>query len=368
MPETSPVAILPNNPIALLRALKGAAASCLLALAMHGAPATAGWLERMTGYSPNTVGEALQVLLELGLARRRSRNGGFEIVPQARALLSGLASLPEADDPPRQGLGEAEAAGVTSGAAAQASNRAIPPQTETENSVAVELIPSPTEDSVSRETPQNPPPEVSRVLSATLSLFGEPVHGPPERYPDPWLLLATIAEAYDRRHRLRNPARVVYTNLKNGSLPAARYRQNPTRYLPGDFLRQIGLPPPEEGAGYGDWESETVEEVEAEEPPAPPRPHLDLPASRDGSRSARQVWQIARTILAERFSLQTYARMIAPLELVDFEAQSALFTFAAPDDYRRQWLEQRGARVFQQVLGGVCCRETKVAFETMDDG
>ena len=60
--------------------------------------------------------------------------------------------------------------------------------------------------------------------------------------------------------------------------------------------------------------------------------------------------------------------MIAPLELVDFEAQGAVFTFAAPDDYRREWLEARCARVFLQVLGGICNRETGVKFITENEG
>lgn len=366
MPENSPVAIQPNNPIALLRALKGAAASCLLALAMHGAPATAGWLEHMTGYSPNTVGEALQVLLELGLAQRRSRNGGFEIAPEVRALLSGLGGAGEPIKTPEADSGVAQEFGVEWDEGLESSERAMFLQTETENPVEAEEYTSPDSDSVSAEASHDPLLEVSRVLHATLSLFGEPVHGPPERYPDAWLLLATIAEAYDRRHRLRNPARVVYANLKNGSLPATRYRENPAKYLPGEFLRQIGLPEPEQRAGYGGWECQEADEARRQAPLPPPSPHgvhaMDLPASRDGRRTAHQVWQTAQAILSERFSLQTYARMIAPLELVDFEAENALFTFAAPDDYQRRWLEARCTRVFVQILGGICNREARVKF------
>lgn len=356
------VAIQPNNPIALLRALKGAAASCLLALAMHGSPATAAWLERMTGYSPNTVAEALQVLLELGLAQRRSRNGGFELAPGARALLSGSGEL-ESD---RDAL--AEGFGGGSEEAAVPSECAILPQTESESQEVAEMNPHTDSDSVLPEKPPNPPLEVSRVLRATLKLFGEPVHGPPERYPDVWLLLATIAEAYDRRDRLRNPARVVYTNLKNGSQPAVRYRENPQKYLPGAFLREIGLPEPEEKAGYGDWESEAVDERDApQQALAPPNPALDLPASQDGRRSARQVWQSARAVLGGQMHSHTYIRMIAPLQLVHFEAENATFTFAAPDDYRREWLEQHCTRIFLQVLGGLCNREVEVEFNVWSD-
>jgi hypothetical protein len=383
LPPFTPPAIQPRNPVALLRALQGPAASCLLALVMGAdsalTPATSAWLEHVTGYSANIVSDALRVLLDLGLVQRPNRNDSILLAPGVRQLLvdaginppvapEALPSNLEIAPPPYNPVMEQYPQNLPG----NASFRAAAPDSESE-SLEVEENRSLSPDSDSPDERRNYPIDVPRLLHATAHLFGEPVHGAPERYPDVPLLLATIAKAYDRSSRLRNPARVVYTNLKNGALPAARYRQDPLAYLPADFLRQAGLPEPglaEQARSpcYGGWTSTP----ELTDPAGPvtseplPHPSTGLPASRNGARSALQVWQSCQTILSGRFHPQTYSRMIGSLRLARYDPAAVAFTFAAADDYQRAWLEQRCTLLFQQVLSGLCDRPVKVKF-TIED-
>lgn len=59
-----------DNPIKLLRQLKGAPLSVLLALFWVNQRVTAGWLETMTGYTDKPVAHALELLKEYGWATR----------------------------------------------------------------------------------------------------------------------------------------------------------------------------------------------------------------------------------------------------------------------------------------------------------
>lgn len=55
-----------ENPIKLLRELKGCPLSVLLALSIVRLPVNASWLENMTGYSDKPVTKALELLVEYG--------------------------------------------------------------------------------------------------------------------------------------------------------------------------------------------------------------------------------------------------------------------------------------------------------------
>jgi len=55
-----------ENPIKLLRELKGCPLSVLLALSIVKQPVNAGWLENVTGYSDKPISKALELLVEFG--------------------------------------------------------------------------------------------------------------------------------------------------------------------------------------------------------------------------------------------------------------------------------------------------------------
>lgn len=61
----------------LMRALKGPASACLMALSLVEQPVTARWLSHTTGYAPNTITRALRLLEQLGLATHDGRRSGW---------------------------------------------------------------------------------------------------------------------------------------------------------------------------------------------------------------------------------------------------------------------------------------------------
>jgi hypothetical protein len=82
-----------DDPIELLRALKGAALHCLYALTLAGRPLNAGAVARLTCYSYNTVTAALARLGALGLASYDPRASTWR--PGASAAQSQVPQLPQ---------------------------------------------------------------------------------------------------------------------------------------------------------------------------------------------------------------------------------------------------------------------------------
>ena len=81
-----------ENLISLVRMLKGAPASVLLALIFVHQPVGESWLASVTGYSPMPVRRALIFLAEAGLAQRRGRYSAW-------SLTEGATQLPLMSDP-----------------------------------------------------------------------------------------------------------------------------------------------------------------------------------------------------------------------------------------------------------------------------
>lgn len=87
----------------------------------------------------------------------------------------------------------------------------------------------------------------ARILIATSMLedFGDDgvfLHGLDLANIHPREALGWIAQAYAQRKKVRNPAGLVYSRLKDAEKPQARskYREGWESYLPEDYLRQIG--------------------------------------------------------------------------------------------------------------------------------
>ncbi len=74
------------NPLASLRALKGAPLSCLFALMFANQPVGKAWLSRMTGYSDKPVAAALDYLFEMGYVTSNGRYESWQINSQAIQL------------------------------------------------------------------------------------------------------------------------------------------------------------------------------------------------------------------------------------------------------------------------------------------
>jgi hypothetical protein len=87
----------------LLRALRGAPLSCLLALALTRRPSGSGWLTTLTGYRKDSVAAALRLLEQLGLAQSEGRYDGWRLTAGAWELSlfgGGQRSAGPGDAPP----------------------------------------------------------------------------------------------------------------------------------------------------------------------------------------------------------------------------------------------------------------------------
>ena len=82
---------------------------------------------------------------------------------------------------------------------------------------------------------------MAAMLAASGILFGEPgVLG--ERLParPGRVVLGWLAQGYAQRHRLRNPAGLVFRRLEQGKMPVRCYLEAPEKYLPREYLAAIG--------------------------------------------------------------------------------------------------------------------------------
>lgn len=359
-----------NLSVPLARLLKGAPLACLFVLLCSDAPVRAGEMRLASGYSANSVTAALRLLAELGLAQRAGE--GWRL---ADGLAESLLRAPSRRSPP-----EELKTGVNH--PASASNRAANPSGGGENLL------NPSKDSPPPGTGQaqieaagfdSSPAAVERILEATALLFGERVHGPPDRYGDARLLLACIAETYARRHTLNKPARVVYANMKRGVLPAAHFRRDPLAGLPPGFLAAAGLPQPvsqmpvsqitdppqpdtdecpEEPIGSGSAELAEADDA----PPLADHPSLALPVDGEGSRSAAQAWLAAREILQRELPRHIFAKWVESCLLSRYDPQQCVFDFTAADELQARWLDDRLRRRLEHLLAGVCGRQVTARF------
>lgn len=85
-----------ENPIRLVRQLKGAPISVLWALTIARQPVTEDWLIQVTGYTDKPVRAALGVLVEYGMISRNGRYGGWILAgPELQLPLMNYESEPE---------------------------------------------------------------------------------------------------------------------------------------------------------------------------------------------------------------------------------------------------------------------------------
>jgi hypothetical protein len=240
-------------------------------------------------------------------------------------------------------------------------------------------------DSDSTPPPENGPPgcqdpllspaNVGKILAATRQLFGERVMGAPKQYPDPVRLLAAIAEAYQNRHALRKPARVVFKNLKNETDISPEYLEDPLSYLPESFLQAAGLPQPSTPAKsvYARYleglpAEESFEEGESLDSPAlsDPHPSLSHRAGDHPTRTAVEAWTMAKSILESQVELGVYQKFFARACLACYDSASNTFTVTVEDALARDWLRERSTRLVERLLVGICNRPATVLFVTCD--
>ncbi len=358
---------LPLLPTSLARLLKGAPLACLFVLMCSDQPLRAGQMCQASGYSANSVTAALRLLVDLGLVRRCDE--GWRAVDGLVNLLFRQPSAPAASAEGCWG----ERAGLQTDALA--SNRESFSSGGGVNPRDLIPMPPPPEEKAqcaAREFDSSPA-AVGRILEASALLFGEHIHGPPSRYPDAHLLLASIAEAYARRHTLHKPARVVYANLKRGVNPGSSYLANPLASLPREFLIAAGLPAPPEDQPAESLDDDADELWEADAPPDEAQPLLQAhpstaqPVNGVNSRSAAQAWQTALENLRMELSRPIFSAWVEGCYLARYEMELNAFWIAAPDEMHALWLSDRLKPRLEQLLTGICNRQAQARFEIPAD-
>ena len=333
----------------LLQQLKGPALSCLIALAFAGHPVTVSWLKSVTGYGPHSVARAMTHLQELGLATCNDRRSAWQLADSAHQFLR----LPTAQpDPYRENRANREYRGMS---------------LEEVNLTELkedQLTSTDSDSSPDRENCTAPASladaSVDQILAATSLLFGERVLGPADRYPDTLLLLAWIAEAWTMRHKLRNPARVVYSNLKNHRPPDPRFLNASLASLPVEFLTAAGLshlcPPPPERCSVAP-EPQPDPDPAPEDPDDPePDPSLSLPANLRGTLTAQQAWDQLLDALENLIPRSTFRTWVGPAQLVRFDPLTWTFTVEVPTPQLKALWDDRLVLTVRRQLIGVCGR------------
>ena len=90
-------------------------------------------------------------------------------------------------------------------------------------------------------------PTVEELLEASEFLFEQPVvkRGLPVEKLTPGIVLGWLAQVYDKPGHLNVPASMVYSRLREGEMPKRKYLDEPEKYLPKNFLIEVGLAEPE---------------------------------------------------------------------------------------------------------------------------
>jgi hypothetical protein len=399
--------MLNETALHLLPQLKGVPLTCLAALAIAGNPVTIAWLGSATGYGYHALNRALTTLLDLGLVFCDARRSSWRLAEPSRSLFLLPGPYCENRDPSRvlcdQSRGFYDQNRVLHDQSRNScDHRVFCDQgiEEVEKDLNCfkkekELLTSTT------GTPDLPSPKdgrgaggegfpspilereaggeglsVDQILAATSLLFGERVLGPAGLYPDTQLLLAWIAEAWTMRHKLRNPARVVYSNLKNNRPPDPRFLNTSQAGLPLEFLTAAGLThlcPPERcsercsvaRAPDPDLYGREVPALDLaiDDPPDPePDPSLSLPANvgvvfcTTGTITAMQAWQQFLDAMELVTPLNTFRSLVLPAQLVRFDPEAWVFTIEVPTPRLKALWDDRLVLIACRQLVGVCAR------------
>jgi hypothetical protein len=201
-----------------------------------------------------------------------------------------------------------------------------------------------------------------RLLHSAEDLFGEVVMRPPGNLPAPRHILAWMAHAYQNRHSLRTPARVVYANLARRNPPPRRLLDDPCACLPAHFLVSLGLAEASPPGG-------PLWEPEPEEPPEEAcDPSLDLPVHGPGSPPARQAWAELLALLREETPRVIFRQWVEQLQLRAFEPAAGRFCLQVGAGMDAAEAAARLGATVQRRLSLVCGREVQVEFVSWEEG
>jgi hypothetical protein len=229
-----------ENPIRMVRELKGAPLSIIMVLRMVQQRVTQEYLERATGYTDKPVSQALAYLLEIGLADHT--RSGWQLIKSDRIQLPLPLAL-ESEDL-RQAEPDSEYNNIDE------VSRKYSDSLKLEEVNLTNILINSSSDSLKAEQVGKIPTddEIRKVLGAAAELFGHEIVGDPRDYSNLDRLLSWIAQAQNRRGtgrgKIENPAGLVYWAFHKGRNrpPEKKYLdvEQLDRYLPESFIRSSG--------------------------------------------------------------------------------------------------------------------------------
>jgi hypothetical protein len=242
-----------ENPIRMVRELKGAPLSIVMVLSLVTQRVTQEFLERATGYTDKPVSQALAYLQEVGLADHT--HAGWQLIKENIKQLP-LTMQIEEDAVEEQGIEEGNC--PVEDRPDQHQEQSVLSRNYSDSLtylskevvVNINNIKNTSTNLLNLTEKDGKIPtsdEIQRVLDAAAGLFGRPIMGDVQDYADIERLLSWIAQAFkgcyeSGRLKIMNPAGLVYWAFHQGKGKVAekKYLEDPGEYLPESFLRASG--------------------------------------------------------------------------------------------------------------------------------
>ena len=235
-----------ENPIRMVRELKGAPLSIFIALGMVRQRVNLEWLVEVTGYTDKPLRTGLRYLREVGLVDEN--RSGWQLVKENAKQLPLTLQL-EAD-PPVEDTQEPSKI-QTENVEICRNNSDSLNYLSKEEVVNINLKDSSTNLlNLSDKSGKIPTlEEIQKVLDAAEGLFGHRIMGELQDYADIDRLLSWIAQAYmgcyeSGRLKIQNPAGLVYWAFHHGKDKSAEKKYLDTNrlgiYLPESFMKASG--------------------------------------------------------------------------------------------------------------------------------
>ncbi|OGC95284.1 MAG: hypothetical protein A2029_01415 [Chloroflexi bacterium RBG_19FT_COMBO_47_9] len=250
-----------DNPIRMVRELKGAPLSIIMVLSLVSQRVTQEYLERSTGYTDKPVSQALQYLQEVGLADHTQ--SGWQLVEEnAKQLPLALQIDKEVIHEEPQEAQKGEGIQDPEKIKEATKNQTLDVSLSRNNSDSLKLSKLVVDNNLnlnqdstnlltlSEKVGKIPTlEEIKKVLDAAEGLFGRPIMGDPRDYADIDRLISWVAQAYrgcyeQGRLKIQNPAGLVYWAFHQGRDKQAEKKyqdmDHVDQYLPESFLRASG--------------------------------------------------------------------------------------------------------------------------------
>lgn len=242
--------------IQILRSLRGAPLTILVAMMLFHRSLGVDDLEMVTGIGDDTVRRSLASLESMGYVSRMTRKRGYVLTALARQMmLPGLldqledgnddADIIKAEPQPPVEQPILDHPAISDVTTPRFSGyESLEEEVNLTSLNQEELTSSDSLDS--GDNPKNSGyPSSETILAAAEDLFHARIRG---AYPgEERLLLAWIAHAHHKT-RVKSPAGLVYWGMTRGKGTGERpdkcYLDHPDKYLPVEFLEAIGLDPP----------------------------------------------------------------------------------------------------------------------------